>query len=74
MRIETSTITTVSDVVLTKEEMETLMIAQNILDNIWNALDETDSLDRDVQKIYNYIDEIGSSLNSIVYLAKKEHY
>lgn len=74
MRVETRTITTVSNVALTKEEMETLMMAQKILDNIWNALDETDSLDRDVQKMYNYIDDIGSSLNNIVYLAKEEHY
>lgn len=74
MRIKTETKVTVSSVALTKEEKKTLEMAQKILDNIWNELEEADSLDGDVLKIYNYIDEAGNSLTNIAYLAKEEHY
>ena len=74
MRIKTETKVTVSSVALTKEEKKTLEMAQKILDNIWNELEEADNLDGDVQKIYNYIDDTGNSLTNIAYLTKEEHY
>lgn len=74
MKIKTETKVTVSSVALTKEEKKTLEMAQKILDNIWNELEEADSLDGDVTKIYNYIDEVGNSLTNIAYLTKEEHY
>lgn len=74
MKIRTETKVIVSNVALTKEEKKTLEMAQKILDDIWNELEEADRLDGEVEKIYNYIDDVGNSLTNIAYLTKEEHY
>lgn len=52
-------------VVLTNEEIQTLVSAQKIVNKIWDELEEADGLSDNAVKIYNNIDEIGYCLDHI---------
>ena len=55
-----------SGVVLTNEEVQTLVSAQKIVNKIYDELEEADELSGNAEKIYDNIDEIGYCLDHIV--------
>lgn len=57
-----------SGVVLTNEEVQTLVSAQKIVNKIWDELEEADEISGNAAKIYNNIDEIGDCLDEIANL------
>lgn len=65
MKIQTTTRTTVSGIALTKKEIETLEKAQEIVDKLWDELEEVDTIEGSFCNIYNAIDTIGNYLNYI---------
>lgn len=65
MKIQTTTRTTVSGIALTKKEIETLEKAQEIVDKLWDELEEVDTIEDSFCNIYNAIDTIGNYLNYI---------
>lgn len=64
-KIKTKTLTSVSSIVLTVEEMETLKKAQEILDELGNEFTEVDSYGR-FCRVYNIVDELTAELNYII--------
>lgn len=74
MYIQTEVVTTAAtNITLTKKEIEILVSAQKLLDEIWEELEAVDVLDNnDCRTIYNSIDEIGSSLEDIVNHVREE--
>lgn len=64
-KIKTKTLTSVSSIVLTVEEMETLKKAQEILDELGNEFTEVDSYGR-FCRVYNIVDELAAELNYII--------
>lgn len=67
MKIKTTTRTTVSSIALTKKEIETLEKAQEIVDKLWDELEEVDSIEGSFCNIYNAIEIID---NYLAYIAK----
>lgn len=67
MKIKTTTRTTVSGIALTKKEIETLEKAQEIVDKLWDELEEVDSIEGSFCNIYNAIEIID---NYLAYIAK----
>ncbi len=65
MKVQTTTQTTVSGIALTKKEIETLEKAQEIVDKLWDELEEVDTIEGSFCNIYNAIDIIGNYLNYI---------
>ena len=65
MKIKTTTKTTVFGIALTKKEIKTLEEAQEIIDKLWNELEEVDVIEGSFCNIYNAIDTIGNYLNYI---------
>lgn len=74
MKIQTTTRTTVSGIALTKKEIETLEKAQEIVDKLWDELEEVDTIEGSFCNIYNAIDEIGNDLNYIAESVDIENY
>lgn len=73
MYIQTEVVTTATNITLTKKEIEILVSAQKLLDEIWEELEAVDVLDNnDCRTIYNSIDDIGSSLEDIVNHVREE--
>lgn len=72
MKVETETQTIASSIALTKEEIETLVSAQKILNNLWSKLEDVDTMDTTVTSIYNKIDGIGFDLDYIANLVDVE--
>lgn len=66
MKFEEETRRTVTRVYLSAEEYETLKRANNIIDRIWEKLEEADDINSTVQTVYNAIDDIGNSLEVIM--------
>ena len=73
MKVETETQTIASSIALTKEEIETLVSAQKILNNLWSKLEDVDTMDITVTSIYNKIDGIGFDLDDIANLVDVEN-
>lgn len=65
MKFITKTITKITNISLTKEEILTLNKAQCILDGIWDAFMDTDSATDNVKIIMQKIDMIGNALDEI---------
>lgn len=61
-----------SGVVLTNEEIQTLISAQKIVNKIYDELEEADIINGNAEKIYNNIDEIGYCLDHIANLVDRE--
>lgn len=61
-----------SNVALTNEEVQTLVLAQKIVNKIWDELEEADELSDNAVKIYNNLDEIGYCLDHIANLVNIE--
>lgn len=61
-----------SGVVLTNEEIQTLISAQKIVNKIYDELEEADIINGNAEKIYNNIDEIGYCLDHIANLVDVE--
>lgn len=75
MKIGTKTKTIVSSIALTKEEVDTLVSAQRILDNIWDKLEKADAVDTGTPThIYNSVNEVGFALDEIVNSVDIEDY
>lgn len=73
MYVETEVVTTATRVTLTKKEIEILISAQKLLNEIWEELEEVDVLDNnDCRSIYNSIDDIGSNLENIANRVREE--
>ena len=66
MKFEEETRRTVTRVYLSAEEYETIKRANNIIDRIWEKLEEADDINSTVQTVYNAIDDIGNSLEVIM--------
>ena len=62
-----------SGVTLTNEEIQTLVSAQKIVNNIWDELEEADERSGNADKIYVNIDEIGYGLENIANLVDIEN-
>lgn len=64
MKVETKTLTSVSSIVLTVEEMETLKKAQETLDKLGDELAKVD-IYGSFCRVYNLVDEVKAELNYI---------
>lgn len=66
MKFEEETKCTVKRVYLDEEEYETLKHANIIIDRIWGKLDKADDVDGTAHTVYNAIDNMGDSLETIM--------
>ena len=64
--------TNASGVVLTNEEVQTLISAQKIVNKIYDELEEADTLEGTAERIYNNIDDMGYCLDIITNLVDIE--
>lgn len=64
--------TNASGVVLTNEEVQTLISAQKIVNKICDELEEADTLEGTAERIYNNIDDMGYCLDIITNLVDIE--
>lgn len=74
MKITTKTQTSVSSIALTNKEIKTLEEAQEIIDKLWDELEEVDVIEGSFCNIYNAIDTIGNYLNYIADSVDIENY
>ena len=74
MKVEKQIRTIASTIVLTKEEVNTLVSAQKILNNIWDELARADAIDDGIalRKIYNSVNDVGFALDEIANLVNIE--
>lgn len=66
MKFEEETRCTVIKVYLSKDECKTLERANDLIEKIWKKLEEADDFDRNARTVYNAIDTIGDSLETIM--------
>ena len=74
MKLTTETRTIVTSIALTKEEIRTLLSAQEICNKIYSELEneKIDTLNSTAEKIYYNLDEIGDCLGNIANLVDIE--
>lgn len=66
MKFEEETRRIVTRVYLDTEEYETLKRANIIIDKIWGKLDKVDDVDGTAHAVYNAIDDMGDSLETLM--------
>ena len=72
MKIETKTTTVATNITLTNKEIDVLVSAQKLVDRIWDALDDADTIENSLHNIYSAINDIGTHLNYIANFADIE--
>lgn len=72
MKVKREIQTIATMVTLTEKEVKTLLSAQEIVNNIWNELEDVDRLGCCTEKIRNAINEIDSYLSVIANLVTIE--
>lgn len=66
MKFEEETRCTVTRVYLSEEEYETLKRANIIINRIWEKLDKVEDVDGTAHAVYNAIDDMGDSLETLM--------